>query len=124
MKQSRSVRCFFLVLAESVVRLGDVVDMKASSCPPTVYPWYLLRSRWIITHKYSLYRAYIGISHGGTLVGVHPTIPIFLLLYTLMSQGLHDCFFFWCGGLVIRQYHGNLRVPPLCHPPPRNSRPY
>ena len=27
------------------------------------------------THKYPLYRAYIGISHRGTLVGVHPTIP-------------------------------------------------
>ena len=28
----------------------------------------------IITHKYPIYRAYIGISHRGTLVGVHPTI--------------------------------------------------
>ena len=28
----------------------------------------------IITHKYLLYRGYIGISHRGTLVGVHPTI--------------------------------------------------
>ena len=27
-----------------------------------------------IIHKYPLYRAYIGISHKGTLVGVHPTI--------------------------------------------------
>ena len=27
------------------------------------------------TNKYPLYRAYIGISHKGTLVGVHPTIP-------------------------------------------------
>ena len=25
--------------------------------------------------KYPLYRAYIGISHRGTLVAVHPTIP-------------------------------------------------
>ena len=44
----------------------------------TVYPWYLLCSLGIlgiITHKYSPYRAYIGISHRGTLVGVHPTIP-------------------------------------------------
>ena len=41
--------------------------------PLTVYPWYLL---WgIIHHKYPLYRAYIGISHKGMLVGVHPTIP-------------------------------------------------
>ena len=29
----------------------------------------------IFTHTYPLYRAYIGISHRGTLVGVHPTIP-------------------------------------------------
>ena len=47
--------------------------------PPTVYPWYLLCSTLgflgIITHKYPLQRAYIGISHRGTLVGVHPTIP-------------------------------------------------
>ena len=27
----------------------------------------------IITHRYPLYRAYIGISHRSTLVGVHPT---------------------------------------------------
>ncbi len=44
-----------------------------------VLPWYLLCSTsgflGIITRKYPLYRAYIGISHGGTLVGVHPTIP-------------------------------------------------
>ena len=50
--------------------------------PLTVYPWYLLCSTLgflgIITHKYprdiDLYRAYIGISHRGTLPGVHPTI--------------------------------------------------
>ena len=29
----------------------------------------------IVTYKHPLYRAYIGISHRGTLVGVHPTIP-------------------------------------------------
>ena len=42
-------------------------------------PWYLLCSTLgflgIITHKYPLYRAYIGIFQRGTLVGVHPTIP-------------------------------------------------
>ena len=47
--------------------------------PLTVYPGYLLCSTLgflgIITHKYPVYRAYIGISHKGTLVGVHPTIP-------------------------------------------------
>ena len=32
----------------------------------------------MITHKYPLYRPYIGISHRGTLVGVHPTIPWFI----------------------------------------------
>ena len=31
----------------------------------------------VTTHKYPLYKAYIGISHRGTLVGVHPTIPWF-----------------------------------------------
>ena len=29
----------------------------------------------IMTHKYPLYRAYIGISNRGTVVGVHPIIP-------------------------------------------------
>ena len=29
----------------------------------------------IHTHYIGIYRAYIGISHRGTLVGVHPTIP-------------------------------------------------
>ena len=29
-----------------------------------------------ITYPYPLYRAYIGISHRGALVGVHPTIPL------------------------------------------------
>ena len=47
--------------------------------PGTVYPWYFLCSTLgflgIITHKYPLYRACIGISRRGTLVGVHPTIP-------------------------------------------------
>ena len=35
------------------------------------------RDSWglYLIHKYPLYRAYIGISHRGTLVGVHPTIP-------------------------------------------------
>ena len=28
------------------------------------------------------------------------------------------------GPLSWLRYHGNLRVPPLCHPPPGNSRPY
>ena len=28
----------------------------------------------ILTHKYPIYRAYIGISHRGTLVGVHPCL--------------------------------------------------
>ena len=47
--------------------------------PLTVYPWYLLCSTLgflgIITHKYPLYKAYMGISHRGALVEVHPTIP-------------------------------------------------
>ena len=40
-----------------------------------VYLWYLLCSLGILGDKYPLYRAYIGISHRSTLVGVHPTIP-------------------------------------------------
>ena len=41
---------------------------------------YLLvfsRDSWgILIHKYRLYRAFfVGISHRGTLVGVHPPIP-------------------------------------------------
>ena len=47
-----------------------------------VYPWcllcYCVLSLGILgdekTHKYPLYRAYVGISNRGTLVGVHPTI--------------------------------------------------
>ena len=39
-----------------------------------VLPWYLAGALWgflgIITHKIPLYRAFIGISHRGTLVGV------------------------------------------------------
>ena len=48
----------------------------------TVYPWYLLCSLGILgdnlpinTHYIYIYRPYIGISHRGTLVGVHPTMP-------------------------------------------------
>ena len=43
-----------------------------------VYPWYLLCSLGILgdyNPQIPLYRAYIGISHRGTLVGVRPTIP-------------------------------------------------
>ncbi len=47
-----------------------------------MYPWYFLCSLGIlgdydpsIPTIYGLYRAYTGISHRGTLVGVHPTIP-------------------------------------------------
>ena len=47
--------------------------------PLTVHPWYILFSTLgflgIIPHIYQLCRAYIGISHRSTLVGVHPTIP-------------------------------------------------
>ena len=41
----------------------------------------------IITYKYPLHRAYIGISHRGTVVGVHPTIPWVIcriFIYTLV----------------------------------------
>ena len=47
--------------------------------PLTVYPWSLLCSLGflgIITHKYPLSRAYIGISHRGTLVGCTSNYPL------------------------------------------------
>ena len=45
-----------------------------------VLPWYENSVRpgdflGIITYKYPVYKAYIGIYHMGTLVGVHPSIP-------------------------------------------------
>ena len=43
---------------------------------PMVFSWCSLGILGIITHKYPLYRASIEISHRGTLVGVHPTIPL------------------------------------------------
>ncbi len=48
-----------------------------------VYPWYCVLpwDSWgWLTHKYPLYRPYIGISHRGTLVRVRPTIPWFRYL--------------------------------------------
>ena len=46
-----------------------------------VLPWYLWAVQpWDswgkLTHKYSLCRACVGISQRGTLVGVHPTLPL------------------------------------------------
>ena len=55
---------------------------QGTSGVPLTYvgPWYLAGVLQgfleIITHKYPLYRAYVGISHRGTLgFGVHLTIP-------------------------------------------------
>ena len=43
-----------------------------SLCTPNSVPMvFIVFSR----HRWPLYRAYIGISHRGALVGVHPTIP-------------------------------------------------
>ena len=57
---------------------GFIIQGTRTGVPLTVYPWYLLCSTLgflgIITHKYPLYRAYIGISHRDTLVGVHPCL--------------------------------------------------
>ena len=41
-----------------------------------VFSWCFVGNSWgdYFTHKYPLSRAYLGISHGGTLVGMHPTI--------------------------------------------------
>ena len=41
----------------------------------------------IMTFKYPLYRAYIGISNRGTLVGVHPTIPWEISLHPSLLTG-------------------------------------
>ena len=63
-----------------VQRKGATVNIKGQlGVPLTVYPRYLLCSLGILgsfsSTKHPLYRAYIGISHRGTLVGVHPTTP-------------------------------------------------
>ena len=42
---------------------------------PMVFSWCSLGILGDYNHQYPLYRAYIGISHRGTLVGVHPTVP-------------------------------------------------
>ncbi len=52
-----------------------------------VYPWQcthgmccvLYRFLGIITHKYPLHMVFVGISRRGALVGVHPTIPWYLV---------------------------------------------
>jgi len=55
---------------------------------------------YCVTHKYPLYRAYIGISHKGTLVGVHPNISNYPLIIGIRyskyknSGGDHECCFF------------------------------
>ena len=57
--------------------------------PLAVYPWYLLCSLGILKGlqpiKYPRYRAYIGISQKGTLVGVHPTISWMLSSYYVLA---------------------------------------
>ena len=50
-------------------------------CVPMVFIVFSRGSLGIITHKYQLHRAYIGTSHRGTLVRVHPTIPWLSLLH-------------------------------------------
>ena len=35
-----------------------------------------------------IYRAYLGISHKGTLVGVHPTIPLFVIIPLELHMGI------------------------------------
>ena len=75
---SNTSRSWVLLLERNLWWLRVLVQ-GTTGVPRTVYQWYLLCSTLgflgIITHKYPLYRAYIGISHRGTVVGVHPTIP-------------------------------------------------
>ena len=105
----------FVLCKASVVNLGRTHPTSNSrdkdGCTPNVrvpmvFSWCsTLGFLGIVTHKYPLYRAYIGISHRGTLVGVHPTIPwqIHSLKLTFMA----------------------IQPPPRAtYPPPRNSRPY
>ena len=63
------------------------------------------------THKYPLYRAYIGISHGGTLVGVHPTIYPLIFTYWLIET-IPRPYKGWSWNTTVR---GSLVSPPfLC----------
>ena len=50
------------------------------------------RDNWgIMTHKFPLYRAYIGISNRGTLEGVHPTMPwIHILGFVVLDDFFTD----------------------------------
>ena len=74
--------------------------------PLTVHPWYLLFSLGILgdekTHKYPLDRAYIGISHRGTLRYVGrgtSNYPLNIELTQPLNHGeMTDvCFRFWLG---------------------------
>ena len=66
---------FFRRLQRSINNLGKKKQGKIGCTPinvPMVFSWC---SRMGFLGIITLYRAYIGISHRGTLVGVHPTIP-------------------------------------------------
>ena len=79
---------------EKIVRLKKCARLRVSFTPgikgqlgaplsvPMVFIVFSGDSLETITHKYPLYRAYIGISNRVMLVGVHPTIP----LMTSLSQ--------------------------------------
>ena len=60
-------------------RLKGFKNPGTVGCTPNSVPMafvvFLRGFSGIITPKYPLYRAYKGVSHRGTLVGAHPTIP-------------------------------------------------
>ena len=75
-KQKRAGGTFFRDWTGETGGVSSPLFKGQLGVPLTMYPWYVFQGfLGITTHKYSLYRAYIGISHRGTLVEVHPTIP-------------------------------------------------
>ena len=82
------------VLSESAYffkgTIGCIPNRETPNSVSMEFIVFFFRDSWglkLMTHKFPLYRAYIRISHGGTLVGVHPTIPSLLTLtYWLYLQ--------------------------------------
>ena len=69
-----------MMFIDSPIRTPLSIQGTRTGVPLTyVYPWYLLCFLGILGDYNpeipTSYRAYIGISHRGTLVGVHPIVP-------------------------------------------------
>ena len=85
-------------------RLKGFKNLGTVGCTPNSVPMafvvFLRGFSGIITPKYPLYRAYKGVSHRGTLVGAHPTIPwkkknIFCICKIEVPRH-SPTFAFWC----------------------------